>query len=189
MAVDPSSLSVRVYPDPVLRRRAEPVELSDEVRAVARRMLELMREEEGIGLAAPQVGLPWRLFVTHVPEGDGRSATDSPPTAESAPCVYLNPVISEPDGELKALEEGCLSLPRIRGSVLRPPRVTITATGLDGKVFTRAGAGLLARCWQHEQDHLDGVLIIDKMLAIYKLKNRGAIRDLEADWAESGRSR
>lgn len=189
MAVDPSTLAVRVYPDPVLRRRAEPVALSDEVRDVARRMLELMREKEGIGLAAPQVGLPWRLFVTQVPEGDGRSANASPPTAETAPCVYLNPVITDPDGEPKAMEEGCLSLPRIRGSVMRPPRVTITAIGLDGKTFSRSGAGLLARCWQHEQDHLDGVLIIDKMLAIYKLKNRGVIRDLEADWAESERPR
>lgn len=189
MAVDPSSLSVRVYPDPVLRRRAEPVELTDEVRAVARRMLELMREEEGIGLAAPQVGLPWRLFVTHVPESDGRSASATPPTAEPQPCIYVNPVLSGQEGELKSMEEGCLSLPDIRGPVLRPPRVTITATGLDGTTFTRTGAGLLARCWQHEHDHLDGVLIIDKMLAIYKLKNRGAIRDLEADWAGSDRPR
>lgn len=189
MAVDPSGLSLRLYPDPVLRRRAEPVELSDQVRAVARRMLELMREEEGVGLAAPQVGLPWRLFVTHVPEGDGRSAFAAPATADSQPCVYLNPVISGQEGDLKSVEEGCLSLPDIRGPVLRPSRVTITAMGLDGSTFTRSGAGLLARCWQHEQDHLDGVLIIDKMLAIYKLKNRGAIRDLEAEWADSGRSR
>ncbi len=81
MPFDPESLTVISYPAPVLRRKADPVvEITDEVRNVAERMIELMYEEEGIGLAAPQVGLSWRLFVTHVPPGDKRTLDDIPAT-------------------------------------------------------------------------------------------------------------
>ena len=77
------------------------------------------------------------------------------------------------------MDEGCLSLPDIRGRVLRPELITITATDLDGRQFTQRGGGLLARCWQHEFDHLEGVLIIDKFSQSSRLKNRAKIRDLE----------
>lgn len=186
MPIDASSLSILHYPDPVLRRRAEPVrEVTEEVRAVAARMIDLMRDAEGVGLAGPQVGIPWRIFVAHIAATEGRSTTATPPTATAAPLVYINPVISNPAGGPEPFEEGCLSLPDIRGEVLRPPVVTIRAIGLDGKPFEQTGGGLLARCWQHEVDHLDGVLIIDKMTQMSRLKNRLAIKDLEkmADWA------
>lgn len=154
-------------------------EVTDEVRAVGRRMIELMREAEGIGLAAPQVGLPWRMFVVHVPEGDERSASAEPMTATRAPTVYINPVLSGLIGKLVSSEEGCLSLPDIRGDVLRPEVATIRATGLDGQEFTQSAGGLLARCWQHENDHLDGVLIIDRMTPLSRMSNKSAIRELE----------
>lgn len=189
MRPDPSTLQVRTFPDPVLRAKASPVEPSDLVRAVAERMIALMREHDGIGLAAPQVGLSWRLFVTHVPPGDGRDPAATPPTAEAAPTVYLNPVLSQPEGPVEPFDEGCLSLPRIHGQVLRPSQITITATDLEGRTFTRTGAGLLARCWQHENDHLDGVLILDKMLQLHRLRNRSKVRDLERDWDELHPSR
>lgn len=180
MPIDPESLTVISYPAPVLRRKADPVvEISDEVRNVAERMIELMYEEEGIGLAAPQVGLSWRLFVTHVPPGDKRTLDDIPATCQPEPVVYINPVLTDPTGEVDSAEEGCLSLPDIRGMVIRPPAITISATGLDGRRFTQTAGGLLARCWQHENDHLDGVLIIDRMSQLSRLKNRTAIRDLE----------
>jgi len=185
MTVDPSTLRVVNYPHPALRRKAEAISPSPEVRAVALRMIELMHEHEGIGLAAPQVGLPWRLFVTFVPEGDGRHADIDLPTAEAQACVYINPVLSDPRGKLRSSEEGCLSLPDIRGAVHRPETITITAQSTDGRSFTRSGTGLLARCWQHENDHLDGVLIIDRMTQIYRLKNRSALRDLERSASES----
>ncbi len=182
MPVDPSSLSIVIYPDPALRRRATEVpEITDEVRAVAERMIELMFQAEGIGLAAPQVGVPWRLFVAHVPAVEGRSADSDPPTATPAPRVYINPVLSEPRGDLVPYEEGCLSLPDIRGDVNRPEIITITATDLKGQRFTSTAAGLLARCWQHEYDHLDGVLILDRMTQMSRLKNRSAVRQLERD--------
>ena len=140
-----------------------------------------MVEEEGIGLAAPQVGLGWRMFVADVPLGEKRVATGDLPSATNGPVVYINPVLSKPTGPVEPYEEGCLSLPDIRGEVLRPPVITITALDVEGNTFTQSATGLLARCWQHEVDHLDGVLIIDKMTAPYRLKNRAAIRELERD--------
>ncbi|MBL8991081.1 MAG: peptide deformylase [Phycisphaerae bacterium] len=182
MPVDPASLRIVHYPAAVLRLRAEPVPaVTDEVRAVALRMIDLMREAEGVGLAAPQVGLSWRLFVAEVPEDpeEGRSAAADPPSATRGPVVYVNPVLSDPAGAVEPFEEGCLSLPDIRGDVLRPPTITIGATGMDGRPFSHRATGLLARCWQHEMDHLDGILILDRMTQMARLKNRPAVRRLE----------
>jgi peptide deformylase len=182
MPVDPSTLRVVSYPDPVLRKPTAPITPSDEVRAVARRMIELMHEHNGIGLAAPQVGLPWRLFVTFVPPTDERRLDADPLQADAEARVYLNPVLSEPEGPLEPLEEGCLSLPDVQGAVLRPRSITIDALDENGTPVRRRASGLLARCWQHEFDHLEGVLIIDRMPPIHRMKNRGALRDLEAEY-------
>jgi len=178
MVVDPAGLFIVHYPAPILRRRAEPVErIDDEVRGVATRMIDLMHDAPGIGLAAPQVGIPWRLFVAHVPRGE--PTEDEHPTSMDEPRVYVNPVISDPAGPLEPGEEGCLSLPDVHGDVLRPRTVTIRALDLEGNEFSQTGSGLLARCWQHELDHLDGVLIIDRMVRMHRLKNRSTIRMLE----------
>lgn len=176
--VNPAHLGVIHYPDAVLRRKADPVaEVTAEVRAVAARMLELMKQHEGIGLAAPQVGLSWRMFVTSVPRDEDDQGEI--PSGRPEATVYINPVLHDPEGRAESSSEGCLSLPDIRGDVMRPPTISITAMGLDGQRFTLRGTGLLARCWQHEMDHLDGVLILDRMSQMSRLKNRAAIRDLE----------
>lgn len=180
MTIDPASLELVVYPDPVLRRKAADVPAVDDlVRAVAARMIQVMQKEDGVGLAAPQVGVPWRIFVADVPATDGRSTTSDPPTATNGPVVYINPRLTRFTGAPEPDEEGCLSLPDIRGDVLRPPQATLTALGLDGVPFTASAGGLLARCWQHEIDHLDGVLIIDRMTQMSRLRNRSRVRDLE----------
>lgn len=180
MPIDVSTLQLRIHPDPLLRRRAATIPaVDDDVRAVAEEMIRLMRLHEGIGLAAPQIGLSWRLFVADVPARDGQSAVDSPATATKGPVVYINPVLSNPQGGITPFEEGCLSLPDIRGDVMRPSIITVTALNLDGEEFTATASGLLARCWQHEIDHLDGILIIDKMSQMSRLRNRKALRDLE----------
>ena len=182
MPVDPSKLEIVWYPDPVLRKKAKEIDaVTDEHRAVAMRMIELMDEAKGVGLAAPQVGLSWRMFVAHVPPTDGRSLSDSPMTATREPTVYINPVLAEPSRDVDTYEEGCLSLPDIHGDVLRPVDITITALDLDGKKFTQRAHGLLARCWQHEMDHLDGVLILDRMSQSSRLKVRARVRELERD--------
>ncbi|MCC6320196.1 MAG: peptide deformylase [Phycisphaerales bacterium] len=189
--VDPASLpplSLQIHPAPILRKRAAPVPTAPfppNIAAITARMIEMMRAEEGIGLAAPQVGLSWRLFVVDVPpapphDGD-RSPDHAPPTATRGPRVYINPRLTNPQGSAPpvAAEEGCLSLPDIRGDVLRPPVITITALDVEGREFTQTGGGLLARCWQHEMDHLDGILIIDRFTHLSRLKNRKAVRELE----------
>lgn len=180
MSVDASRLAIVHYPDPSLRRVAQPLpEVTPEVRDVAARMIDLMHAADGIGLAAPQVGLPWRLFVADIPSDDDRSPGSDPPTATDGPVVYINPVLSAPGPGIEPAEEGCLSLPDIRGEVFRPPAITITALDVDGRRFTHAAGGLLARCWQHEMDHLDGVLIIDRMSQSSRLKVRARVRELE----------
>lgn len=167
-----ADLKILIYPHPALRRKASPIPNVDRhVREVALRMLQLMHQAPGVGLAAPQVGLPWRLFVanpTGQPEND---------------LVFINPAFTELSRESEDREEGCLSLPNINGQIRRPVAVTITAQDLHGKPFTLQASGLPARIWQHENDHLDGVLIIDKMTRIDRLANRDALRQLESSAA------
>ncbi len=182
MSVRPENLHILKYPNDALRDKGAPVEPIDaHARAIADRMIELMYEAEGIGLAAPQVGLAQRLFVVDVPStSDGaRSADDEPPTASRGPLVFFNPKIERFIGRPELGEEGCLSLPDIHGEVLRPPEIVVRATDRDGAEFTLHAAGLLARCIQHEHDHLDGVLILDRFVMGSRLRNRAAVRDLE----------
>jgi peptide deformylase len=182
MPINVAQLDIVTYPREILRKRALPVPaVTDEVRAVALRMIEVMRRLEGVGLAAPQVGLPWRLFVAEVPEDpeENRLASADPPSATLEPKVYINPTLSAYSSDREPFTEGCLSLPKIRGEVIRPSQVTISALDLDGNPFTQRAAGLLARVWQHETDHLDGVLILDRMTQMSRLKNRQLVRELE----------
>ncbi len=168
-AIDPNKLWIRMYPDSILRRQAQPIDrATDQVRQVATSMLELMHETHGVGLAAPQVGLAWRMFVanpTGEPGGDD---------------VFINPVLSRPSRRAEQHEEGCLSLPEIRGMIQRSWSITIDAIGLDGHVIRRNGDDLAARVWQHETDHLEGVLIIDRMSRADVFANRQHLRDLDA---------
>ncbi len=141
-------LDVRKFGDPVLRKQAFPLrKLTKEMLALADNMLETMYAAEGVGLAAPQVGIPVRLVVIDV--GDG-------------PMVLFNPRVVRSAGEAVA-REGCLSLPGVTGEVVRADTVTVEALSRNGQGVRRIeGDGLLARALQHEIDHLDGVLFIDK---------------------------
>lgn len=169
MSVNVADLRIMHYPDPVLRRKATAIDLvTDEVRAVADRMIELMHEAEGVGLAAPQVGLSWRMFVTHVVQND------------EPPRVFINPKLTVVERELSIREEGCLSIPGIHVDIRRPSGVIINAIDLDGNPITDEDHGFRGRVWQHELDHLDGVLIIDKLSPLDRLAKRKAIRQLES---------
>ena len=164
----PGTRPVVLYPDPVLRRKALPVRaVDDAVRALVEEMFRLMDQEDGAGLAAPQIGESLRIFVTGATDRGG------------ARKAYINPVLVDVTGDLESMEEGCLSLPEVRGSVRRPTTVTIRALGVDGKEFTETSSEFPARVWQHEFDHLEGVLIIDKMSPIDRLRVRRALRDLK----------
>jgi peptide deformylase len=168
MTVDPNSLILSIHPDPILRRIGEEVDPKDEnVQAVAKRMIEIMFEHSGIGLAAPQVGLPWRVFVTRNPED------------EECAVVWINPELEVLSEEIESEEEGCLSLPEIRGDIRRPNAIRITGHDIQGNKVSAESGDFIARVWQHENDHLDGILIIDKMSTMDKLVNRKLIRNLE----------
>jgi peptide deformylase len=141
------------HPHPALRRQAVPLAVvTDQVRKDAARMLELMYEGGGIGLAANQVDLPYRLVVLNL-TGD--------PAQPEHEQVLVNPVILEREGTA-AGTEGCLSLPGLALKVTRAATLRVSARDLDGTVIDRVVTGLEARAWQHEVDHLDGVLILDR---------------------------
>ena len=168
MALDVSRLEIVQYPDPVLRMVARPIDpIDDTVGAVAARMFELMHEAEGAGLAAPQVGLAWRMFVSRADENHPER-------------VFVNPSTPVLNGDLELRPEGCLSLPGLTVDVRRPAQTTIACLGLDGQSLTLTATGLMARIWQHEHDHLNGVLIIDKMTPIDRIANRKLLKELEA---------
>lgn len=143
-------LEIRTLGDPVLRRKAAKVtSITRRIRTLAEQMLLTMYEEKGIGLAAPQVGVPKQLIVVDVQEED------------SGALVLINPRIAEHSKRVVCMEEGCLSIPGLRAAVFRPERVVVHALNLSGKSIAVDADGLLARCLQHEIDHLNGILFID----------------------------
>lgn len=148
-----SKLQLSYLGDAVLRRRAEPVEvIDDSLRKLAADMIETMYTQEGVGLAAPQVGVSKRMFVydnVTVPYG-----TD--------PKVLINPEIVEMEGKVRG-EEGCLSIPEIKDLVDRAEKVTVAGQDLDGNELEIQADGMAARIFQHEIDHLDGVLFVDRV--------------------------
>ena len=142
-------LTVRLYGDPVLRQVATPVrEITAEVKRIIADMTETMWHQVGIGLAAPQVGLPHRILVMD----DGKGGAQA----------LINPVIENRSGTIRE-EEGCLSLPGVFGVVERTKTITVRAMDADGKPVSLEATGLKARIVQHELDHLDGVLFIDRL--------------------------
>ncbi len=141
--------------DPALRAVASPVDDPDSVAGLAADLFATMEAEGGVGLAAPQVGRPVRVFVT---------------SAGGGPQAFVNPRIRKRSREQILWEEGCLSLPRLLGDVKRPKRVTLEAVRPDGSPVALEADGLLARVIQHEVDHLDGILFPDRMPDPRKLR-------------------
>ena len=141
----------------ILRQKAEPVaEITDEIRELVKEMFITMEEEEGVGLAAPQIGRGIRVFVVKVDDGVERT--------------FINPQIVETSVETCSYEEGCLSIPKTYEDVIRPERITIQARNEKGRRFNLEADNFLARVIQHEYDHLEGILFIDRIDADKKLK-------------------
>jgi peptide deformylase len=158
---------IRLFGDPVLRTPAEPVQDFDlELRNLVRDLTETMLDAPGVGLAAPQIGVSLRVFTYH--------------TGEDEPGHLINPVLKL-DGEPEEDDEGCLSLPGLTFLTPRAPRVVATGFNMHGDPVTIEGSELLARCVQHETDHLDGVLFIDRLDKKERKLAMKAIR--EAEWS------
>jgi len=145
--------TILVYPDPFLARKAGPVAAVDErVRTLIRDMFETMYASEGIGLAAPQVGVGKRVIVVDV----------SPVDKEVPPIALVNPEILESQGKVVG-EEGCLSIPGVQGEVPRAETVVVRGLDEQGNPVRVQAGGILSRALQHEIDHLDGILFIDRI--------------------------
>jgi len=141
-------------------------EFTPALKELAAKMLELMREARGVGLAAPQVGHNVRMFVMN---HTGEPKDDR---------VYINPELCEAEGSEEG-EEGCLSLPGINANIVRDKTIRIVATDLEGKPIDEKATGYLARVWQHEFDHLNGTLITDRMGTVAKMAAKKTLRELE----------
>jgi peptide deformylase len=169
--------SIRLVGDPVLRQRAaEVTDIDDKLVRLADEMLTTMYEAPGLGLAAPQIGVRKRLFVYDVGEG---------------PKAVLNPTITESDGEW-AYDEGCLSVPGLSWEIVRPKQVHLTGIDLDGNELSVEADELVARCFQHELDHLDGVLLLERLdpdtrkLALKTIREHGIGAELPSGGGGGG---
>jgi len=166
-------LTILKYPDPILSQPGEPVtDFNDELRTLVANMFETTYASQGIGLAAPQVGVSKRVTVIDLSMGKN--------PAEKI--VLINPEIISSEGKLYE-EEGCLSFPDIREKVVRSAKVRIRAQDENGKWFEMDGEELLSRCFQHEIDHLNGVLFIFRMSALKRNLNLRKIRKMQAEGA------
>ena len=163
-------MNILIYPDPLLRQKAKPLtEINKEVHQKVEEMIELMYEANGIGLAAPQVGWSVRLFII---DADGDKNEEK---------VFINPTIIEETGELNK-EEGCLSFPGIMSKVIRAQRIRAHAYNLKGQKLEIEAEGLVARAWQHELDHLNGSLFIDRMNPANRVSISHQLKEFERSY-------
>ncbi len=164
--IDVEKCRMMHYPAEVLAKAASPVEkIDDNIRRLVEKMTDIMLKNKGIGLAAPQVGVPLRLFIISL---DGKKETVK---------AYINPTVT-PAGELDQMEEGCLSVPGVFTKVRRYKECTVTATDLDGNEFTEEAEGLLVRVLQHEYDHIQGMTIANRMGSTAKIAHRRQLKKL-----------
>ncbi len=158
------------YPAEVLAARARPVEkIDDNIRRLVKKMTDIMLENKGIGLAAPQAGAPLRIFILSL---DANRENVK---------VYINPTVTPDTDELEPMEEGCLSVPGIYTKIRRYKKCSVTATDLDGNTFTEEAEGLLARVLQHEYDHIEGLTIVNRMGQTARIAHRKQLKKLKGE--------
>ena len=166
-----TELKIVQYPHPALRYKSKPITRVDsELRSIVGQMFDLMYAAKGIGLAANQVNLPLRLFIINT-KGDREAGEE---------LVFVNPVLSAPKGSDEA-EEGCLSLVGVNAMVARPEQIHVTAYDLAGNEIDMTVDGLLAKAIQHETDHLDGVMFIDRISESSRKQIEGELEDFNID--------
>lgn len=164
------SLPIKTYPDPVLTKIAEEVTVFDqELQTLCKNMLYTMYKAPGIGLAAPQIGVSKRIFVIDVDYERDETEEDSGEflLSEFNPRIFINPTFKEKVGET-TYQEGCLSLPGIYEDIKRFESIVVEYNDVNGELKTMEADGLLSICIQHENDHLDGIVMIDRMSKLKK---------------------
>ncbi len=174
----PEGLTIITFPHPTARYKAKPVKRVDKrLKSIVSRMFDLMYEHRGVGLAATQVNLPLRLFVMN-PAGSRDEGTEM---------VFINPIISSPKSS-EVAEEGCLSLPGIHGNVVRSKSIRVNAFDLAGNEIDKAFTGFEARVIQHETDHLDGALFIDRLKDGAEMEIEGELDAMVTDFRSKQRT-
>lgn len=164
------SLEIRTYPDPVLTTVAKDVtEFNEELKTLCKNMLYTMYKAPGIGLAAPQIGVSKRIFVIDIDYERDETEEDSGEFLLSGfnPMIFINPTFREKEGET-TYQEGCLSLPGIFEDIKRFESIIVDYYDTEGNQQSMEAAGLLSICIQHENDHLDGIVMIDRMSKLKK---------------------
>jgi len=177
-----AEFTIRPYGDPVLRAVGEPVrEFGAPLRTLGDAMLRAMKAAKGIGLAAPQVGLSLQLFVMDVHDEDFAPVLDGQERRpeDIMPMLLANATVTVPPGEPDTYTEGCLSFPGVTGDVERVERAIVRYRDADGAPHVLECAGLLARCVQHEHDHCQGVLFIDRMTRPHQLLTAAKVKKLK----------
>lgn len=188
-------MDVVKYPDPFLRQPAERLaqdEIDDAFRETIDDMFDTMYRDRGIGLAAVQVGIGKRFFICNLQTNEDRPPPREgvdPDTTAAHEHVFINPDVLEINDEQVAGEEGCLSIPGVRGDVMRPTRIVLRALDRHGKEFTTEATGWFARCCLHEIDHLDGVLFIDKAPGLTEANRKLLNEQREAYEAEQRKAK
>ncbi|MCE5299469.1 MAG: peptide deformylase [Spirochaetia bacterium] len=165
-------LEIRKYPDPVLKKKSAPVDdFGARLKQLCDDMLETMYANNGVGLAANQVGVPIQVITIDV-------------STEKEQHVYrlINPILVETSREKNEYEEGCLSFPGITEKIYRPAKVKVRAQDTDGRVIFVEGEGLLATALQHEMDHLNGVVFVDRMSPVRKTLHNRELKELKEDY-------
>jgi peptide deformylase len=161
-------LKMRHYGSPVLRRKAEPVTVFDDALLdFIEGMIDTLYEQNGVGLAAPQVGVSKRVVIIDISFGE----------EENEIIALVNPEILSSEGEC-AMEEGCLSIPKVWEEVTRPERIRVRYQDAEGNVHEDDAEGMLARVVQHEVDHLEGILFVDRLGTVKKTFLARALRDI-----------
>ena len=174
-------LPIVAYGDPVLKKVANAIAADHpNLESLIENMWETMYHAHGVGLAAPQIGLPIRLFVIDAtPFADDEDLTQSEQDAlKNFKAVFINATIIEETGEEWTFNEGCLSIPDVREDVIRKPKITITYQDETFKTYTKTFDGLVARVIQHEYDHIEGILFTDKLSSLKKRILKGRLSNI-----------
>lgn len=173
MSIDLDTLELHTYPAEILKQKATPFELPlpDNIKEVGERMLEIMYDFNGIGLAGPQAGLGKRVIVFDLSD------------TRDEPHVLINPVLTEVSKDKVNGEEGCLSFPEINGMVMRHLDVKVTGLNPKGEEVSYEGSELMAAMFQHEIDHLDGIAFVDRLGATGKMRIKKQLQNLEENFA------
>ncbi len=173
-------LPLAYYGDPILRQKCKPInEITPEIRQLVDDMIDTLEAQKGVGLAAPQINQPIALFITQAPSKDPNNPDKWIP---GELIIFINPKIISYSDDTSTYGQGCLSIPKVYGDVTRPFKIVVTASDLEGKEFTKEFTDFEAQAVMHENDHINGVLFIDRLDLKERKKLEPQLRELKKNY-------